>query len=272
MSDTTNAYAVATLRRGGRAAAKVLLDADPLGRATDEAEAAREAVRSDPGAALAVINQSSTETGLTLAGRWRSLETTVGLIGNDTEAAELLVDHVRSDDLVDLLRIGGDLPGAAAGVVPKDVLFAALFGELDDDFGTDTEADAFIERIVVLERWAHHLKDRPDYADILASEVAGDWTVKHLLVAGLALRHGIRLGADDEDDRNAESIPYGVLADVGLDTEDLDELFAELRRFNIADFDAATVASVHGQLAARRAQLQQPAAFVAPAIGGEDDL
>jgi hypothetical protein len=67
-------------------------------------------------------------------------------------------------------------------------------------------------------------------------------------------------------------IPTGVLADVGLDTEDMDELLDQVRDFDLGEFDAGSVASAYATLARKREQFQQAAAYVAPQVGSDDDL
>jgi hypothetical protein len=270
MSDA--GYALRTLRGGSKEGAKILMDADPLGPSTEEGRVARDAVRMDPGAALALVNLPSSVTGLSLTGRRHALDTTIGLIGDDATAREMIENYVRADEAVELLRAGGDVFSAAALVAPPKVLLAALFGALVEDLGADTEADLFLERVLVLERWAHNLKDRADYAEILAAEV-GSWTVKHLLVAGLAIRYGVPFNEHaGSAPGSAGDIPYGVLVDVGLDTEDLDDLIQEIRGFDIADFDAEDVAAAYAGLARQREQFQEAAPYVAPTVGSDDDL
>ncbi len=246
-----NSYGL-TISVGGPEAARILALALTGNR--QQAALARAAIRENPGAALAVIAENGGE--LTVIGQGRLLDQVIGQIADPDEARDLVEGTLARPLRVCIMTAQSDLPTAAAQVLAIDDVVEAMLGDMDED-----SAQALLQRLVVMQSWMVNLKDRSDYAELLAHEVGG-YSLKSLLVFSIALEHGL-----DEDDSDASSVPDSAFVEFGLDADEARELLLEMLASELVELiDEDDIARAKEALAAKRRAVQGAPTLASEAV------
>jgi len=222
-SDTHELVIKRRIAKGDKEAGKLLLSlimktpkTDDLVPEEDEAlirNAVRKIIKEDPVFALEVVMRPSGTTGLTLRGVAEVLDAVVGQIEDPVVAREVIDATINRNRQVEILRARGDLPSSAADVVDQTVILSTII--------TDIHNEENFEQMFWLRAWAHKLKDREDWDEILEMEV-GNTTIKGLLVIAITLEG--KLGAN----WSIEDITGDAFDEVGIDFAEGFDLLNEM--------------------------------------------
>ncbi len=230
----------------------------------------RLAIRENPSAALAALQQGEEKLGLSQPTAARALDEVVETFDDLMEARTTMDLNITVDRQAELLTAGGDLERSAAMIAGYDALYVALLGvlvsstaftvtmtasvsidDLDDDDvdGEDgaeeeeTEEDALqdlmasnLDRSGAVYGFARKLTENSCYEDLLEADLGG-----------LTLRQILMLAVWGISDRpsNVEEVMASSLNEVGLDrdlcVDELKRLIASQRILELNLEDAARV-------------------------------
>jgi hypothetical protein len=254
------------LQSGGRDAGKI------FGRALDGAEEEvreiRAIVRANPETAMVAL-QNTGATGLSPKGEADALDFILGEVSDSGRARQMMGDHLTPERRVELLQGRGDLPATAAYLADPEDILMALLAEVYDDLtwqSTTFSEEDFVSVMISLRAWAHKLKDREDWGDILELEIGEQFTVREFLLADLWI---------EQESPSVASLPADIFVELGLEPDDdrhhLQEMVDEDR---VPEFRPGVIEEARKRLAEKRRAIKEMPTMAESARSkiGEDDL
>lgn len=177
----------------------------------------REAVKQNPGTALAVIDKEQSKTGLSPMMAARAIDQVIGLGASDEETTERIKDKVRGARIIELLESFGDLDSSLALIAGQDLVFDAMVG---NSFDVEDSGLVYFRLL----GWARKLKEREDWEEMLDRKVgATHETLEYEILRAIFCLHADRgsLVSDRYDDEEVDSdeitVPADLFEECGVD-------------------------------------------------------